>query len=132
MASLKGGDSFWNAHTLAVGDKSKLLEPGPGPYVSIYIALTGGTSAVFAVEVSAVASPEPGLNAIDGTQADGGLVWYPYANKQNTTPLSLTVNTGTPLAVDLSPFGPQFIRLHCTAETGSPSVTALLTAFGPN
>ena len=130
MASLKGGDYFWNAHVLANGDKSVLLEPGPGPWVTIYINNSGAASATFAVEVSAVTTPEPGRNALDGTP-DGGLIWYPYANKEATTPLSLVVASTAQIAVDLSPFGPQFIRLHCTATTGT-TVTAMLSSFGPN
>lgn len=130
MAQLRGGQEIWTAHVLANGDKSALAIPGPGPFVCVYIENTGAAAATFAIEVAVSTALEAGRNALDETP-DGGVAWFPYADKDNTTPLSIVVASGAAVAIDLAPFSPQFIRLHCTATTGT-TVTAFVSSFGPN
>lgn len=132
MAQLRGSTEIWNAHSLTTGDKSTLVEIGPGPWVSVIIENTGSASATFAVEVAASTSLEAGRNALDSTP-DGGLTWVPYTTKDATSEtFSFVIAAGASQCIDLSPFAPQFIRLHCTAATAGATVTAFITAYGPN
>lgn len=129
MASLRGGQQLWSAAVVNAGDKSPLVEVGPGPYVALYIQNSGAVNATFTIEAAATASPKAGRNALDGT-ADGGLNWGSYL-KDNAA-ITITVNAGSSAVLDLSPFGPPFVRLHRTDGLGATTITALASSFGPN
>lgn len=131
MAELRGGQYLWNAQSISSGAKSPLASIGAGPYVTIYIKNPDAAiDATFAVEVSATASPKAGRNALDST-ADGGLDWFPLQTDDGHV-VSIAVTHGTNVAVDLSPFGPQFIRLRRTDANGAITCTALVSSYGPS
>lgn len=132
MASLKGGTSLWSGTTLASGDKSAKAAIGPGPWVAVYIKNTSNVALTFKIQVAGVANPVAGKNALDGT-ADGGLDWFDYIPAGETSVLSIAVAATTDIAVDLSPFAPELMRLERTDNNGSANaVTAFVTSFGPN
>lgn len=129
MAQLRGGQALWTSQTVNAGDKSPLVEVGTGPYVSFFIENQGAVSVTLTVEAAATADPSAGRNALDGT-ADGGLFWGAYV--KNGTAITITVTAGSSGVIDLSPFGPQFVRLHRTDANGACELTAIASSFGPN
>lgn len=129
MASLRGGQQLWSGAAVTTGEVSPLVEVGPGPYVAFYIENTGGVNATFTVEAAASPSTEPGRNALDGT-TDGGLWWGSYV--KNGSVVTITVNAGSSGVLDLSPFGPQFVRIKRTDAGASTTISAIATSFGPN
>lgn len=132
MASLKGGTTLWSAATLGAAAKSENAAIGPGPWVAVYIGNTSAIALTFKVQVAGVANPMAGRNALDNT-ADGGLTWYDYIPAGETAVLSIAVAGSADIAVDLSPFAPELMRLVRTDAGGSAaSVTAFVTSFGPN
>lgn len=126
MASLRGGQQIWSSTTVNSGDKSPLVEVGPGPYVAVYISNESAVNMTFDVEVAATASPKAGRNALDGT-ADGGLTWHKLNGKT-----AITINAGAKLAIDLAPFSAPFVRLIRTDALAAGAVTALVSAYGVN
>jgi hypothetical protein len=73
-----------------------------------------------------------GRNALDNT-ADGGLLWYDYIPAGEVAVLSLAVGAGKDVALDLSPFAPELMRLVRTDAGGAAAgVSAFVTSFGPN
>ncbi|MDE2100538.1 MAG: hypothetical protein KGL39_25060 [Patescibacteria group bacterium] len=143
MASLRGSQQLWNSAgaiaanvngvlSSAVVDGSAVTQNsasgwavvGPGPNVAIYI--DASQTGTFAVEV-AVTPTYAGLNALDTSQADGGVIWYKY-----NSAASLSVTGGTPISFDLSPFSPGILRLVRTDAGTTGTVTAWVTSFGPN
>lgn len=132
MASLKGGTSLWSAATLGSAAKSAIAAIGPGPWVAVYVKNTSAVALTFKVQVAGVPNPVAGKNAIDNT-VDGGLDWFDYIPAGETAVLSLAVAGTTDIAIDLSPFSPELMRLVRTDAGGSAaSVTAFVTSFGPN
>lgn len=129
MAQLRGGQTLWTDATVSAGDKSPLVEVGPGPYVALYIENLSAVNMTFTVEAAGTADPQAGRNALDGT-ADGGLVWGTYVKNGST--VTITVNANSSGVLDLSPFGPPFVRLHRTDVNAAGAVTAYATSFGPN
>lgn len=130
MASLRGSTTLWDAATVNPADsstlKSGIAVPGPGTSVVIYIDSDQG--ATFDIEVAVnPTGTEAGRNAVDDSDPDGGLTWFKYDGGTG-----LTVTGGTPVAFDLSPFGPQLFRLVRTDSGTSATVTAYSTAIGVN
>ena len=137
MAQLRGGFQFWSAgDSVANAAASPLCEVGPSPWVAVYLANEHASiDTVFKVQVAGTASPEAGRNALTDDD-DGGLTWFDYqVVKSDGTfaVLTFTLTHGLELAYDLSPFGPQFIRLLRTDSNGAnTAIEAFLTAFGPS
>lgn len=125
MAFLRGGTKIWNAATVAQNNTSEIAYIGPGPWVVVYINSSGAAS--IDVQVAPSDAIEAGLNALTSTAVnqDGGLVWH---GLNGHTGIAVAANT--PIAIDLSPFGAQFIRLKRTDATGTPTITAWVSAFG--
>ncbi len=137
MASLRGGQVLWALGT-SVADVavSPLVNVGASPYVCVYVSNAHASiDTTFKIEVSGNAQPTPGRNAVADT-ADGGLVWYDYMNVKSDgtfTVATFTVVHANDFAFDLSPFAPEFMRLKRTDSGGAnTSITAFVTAFGPN
>jgi hypothetical protein len=130
MAVLRGGQKIWTSVSIAAGAKSAFAIPGPGPYVAVYVknedASVDGVE--LTVEVAVSDKVQAGRNALDAT-TDGGLNWFKYT-KDGTTALKVTVAHGTTAMIDLSPFAPQFVRLHRTDAGAAAVVTAWVSAFG--
>jgi hypothetical protein len=124
MASLRGATALWNAVVVNSNDASSFATPGPGPFVAVYFQTD--KDATFKIQASATVSVSPGLNASDTSEPDGDLIWCDY---DGATSIAVTANT--PLCFDLSPFGPQFIRIVCVTGT-NVTTTALVSSFGPN
>ena len=132
MASLKGGTTLWTNKTLGAAEKSANAAIGPGPWVCVYIKNTSAIALTFKIQVAGVANPMAGRNALDNT-TDGGLDWFDYIPAGETSVLSLACAGTTDVALDLSPFSPELMRLVRTDAGGSAaSVTAFITCFGPN
>jgi len=129
MASLRGGQVLWSEASVSDGDSSALANIGPGPYVAVYISNSGANAATFDVEASVQLGPEAGRNALDGTD-DGGLTWFPYQGASGTE--ALVVSAGETICFDLAPFSPQFIRLLRTDSGTATTISAYVSAFGPN
>jgi hypothetical protein len=136
MASLQGGTTLWSAATLGNGSGDTVVSAnaniGPGPWVCVYIKNTSAVALTFKVEVAGVAHPYAGRNALDDT-ADGGLDWYNYIPAGETSILSIAVAATSKVAIDLSPFSPELMRLVRTDTNGSAvTVSAFVTSFGAN
>ena len=136
MASLQGGQTLWSAATLANGSADTVVSAnaniGPGPWVCVYIKNTSAIALTFKIEVAGVAQPYAGRNALDST-ASGGLDWYDYIPAGETSVLSLAVAATKNIAIDLSPFSPELMRLVRTDTNGSAAtVSAFVTSFGAN
>lgn len=125
MANLRGGTKVWNAASPAQNNTSKIAYIGPGPWVVVYLEST--LAATLDIQVAPSDSVEAGLNALSSSAVnqDGGLTWF---GLNGHTGIVLTANT--PIAIDLSPFGAQFVRLKRTDATGAPVITAWVSAFG--
>lgn len=131
MANLRGGQKIWDGDTVASGDVSKFAIPGPGPYVAIYFKNEDATvtGVTFLIEVAVSDSISAGRNALDPDDPDGGLDWFQY-DRFGVNPIENQISPGEGLAVDLSPFAPQFIRLR-RSDTGDPAVlSAWISSFG--
>jgi hypothetical protein len=124
MAQLRGGTQLWSSVSLAGTGVSPLAVIGSDPYVVVYLSNEGAISTTYNVEVAATANPDAGRNALDGT-ASGGLTWYTLTNHTG-----LVVAAGIKMAFDLSPFGPQFLRLVRTDGGAANAVTAFVTSVG--
>lgn len=125
MSSLRGGTKIWNAASPVQNNTSKIAYIGPGPWVVVYIS--SNLAATIDIQVAPSDSIEAGLNALSSTAVnqDGGLNWF---GLNGHTGIAVAANT--PIAIDLSPFGAQFIRLKRTDATGAPVITAWVSAFG--
>lgn len=130
MSSLRGSQYLWNAAPVVLNGVSNLAIPGPGPYLSLYV--TSDTACTLTVQAAVSASPEPGRNALTSA-ADGGLTWYDYFTKDDPSTATTVVLTANQAhCLDLSPYGPEFVRLKATTLTGTATITALVSSFGPN
>ena len=127
MASLRGGTKVWNGDTVNQNNTSKFAVIGPGPYVAIYIE--SSVTGTFQIQVATSDAPEPGLNALgaNGVNQDGGLVWHDYSGAD-----ALAVTGNVPIAFDLAPFSPQFVRIKRTDSGAASTITAWVSCFGPN
>ncbi len=131
MAGLRGATSLWNAASVAQNAVSASAYIGSGPYVVVYINNASGFNATFGLQVTALAKDNPGLNEINAGLSDGGLTWYDFVDSAGTA-VTLTVNNGVLKAFDLSPFGPELVRLKRTDANGTGTISAILSCFGPN
>lgn len=130
MASLRGGQYLWNNAAVVLNGVSNLAAPGPGPYLTLYVE--SDTNVTLTLQVATNPNPSAGFNAI-GDDVGSSLVWCNYYSKNApTTAVTIVVTAGTPIALDLSPFGPEFLRLEATTLTGTAHITAMCSSFGPN
>lgn len=126
MASLRGSTSLWDALSVATNDVSDWAYIGSGTAVTVFIENSGSNAATFTVQVSGDVSVSAGLNDIDSSLADGGLTWYDYQGV-----VAESVASGAKAAFDLTPFGPQILRLKCAADGGGANtVTAFVVCNG--
>lgn len=131
MASLRGFNALWQSTHVDPNDDttitSALAVIGQDPYVTIYIC--SDEDATFDVEAGLnPTGVEAGRNAIDDSDSpDGGLKWFKY-----TGSTALAVSGGSRAAFDLSPFGPQYVRIVRTDNGSAGNVTAAVTSYGPN
>lgn len=136
MASLRGQQKIWDNAVVnpasAPTITSPVVIPGSGAYVSIYIQCD--QTSTFAIEVGVnPTGVESGRNAVNASALpDYGLLWFPYTRLDSASDVTIAVTANAPVAVDLSPFGPQYLRLRRTDNGTSGHVTAYATAFGPN
>lgn len=135
MASLRGSQVIWNAASVNPSDTttiySKAAVVGPGPWVTLY--LTADQAGTFVVQAGVNPTGiEAGRNAYnDGSLPDGGMIWFDVLDKESNA-VKFTITGGQHLAIDLSPFGPQMLRLKRTDGGTTATVTAYVTAFGQN
>ena len=137
MAGLRGSKQLWGTGqtgaivssfgtTGATGDISDRATVGAQQNVCIYVGNTGGTAATFNVEVATSGVSAPGENALNDIGPDEGMIWFKYDRGTG-----ITAPTGTFKAVDLSPFGPQYLRLRRTDSNGATSIVAFVTSEAP-
>ena len=127
MAGLRGSKQLWGTAaagaTVAAAGTSAYAVIGAQNNVVVYIANSGGVDATFTVQVSSGAPGNaPGQNALTN-DADGGIDWYDYTGAED-----ISVPAGSNVAFDLSPFGPQFIRLLRSDAAGNTTVSAFVTS----
>lgn len=130
MASLKGGDYLFNG-SIANNAVSTLVNIGPGPWVALYITNTSAITPTFKIQVATTASPQAGRNALSSA-ADGGLTWFDYIPQGLSATPAISVAQNAAICYELSPFGPNFIRLLRTDALGAANVVAMVSSFGPN
>jgi len=123
MASLRGYTKLWDGGTVGADDLSAVAYL-IGPWVTIFVDNAGTNVHVFRVQVAP--STAAGLNEVDANT-----VWYDYQEKDLSASGEVSVASGENKAIDLSPFGPQLLRLLCVSGTDN-EVTAVVTSFGPN
>lgn len=130
MASLRGSAVIWSnfavTGTGAGTDLSPEVNIGSGVNVVLFITNTTSTSGTFQLQVSMPASGQTGagLNIAPN-------VWYPYATKDApSTIMNIVVAGSTSVAIDLSPFSPEYLRLASTL--GSTTVSAYVASIGVN
>lgn len=106
MASLRGNTTLFDGD-LAQDIASDWAYVGSGTDLTLFID-DGGAPASWAIEV-AVGNGEPGLNGIDPLDPDA----VPWAVlKSRTGSGALVASSGAPLAMSLSPFAAQYIRVR--------------------
>lgn len=126
MANARGFTSLWENENVDQDDFSPWAVVGQDPYVTIYICTD--VDATFDIEAGLnFTGIEAGLNAIDSSDPSGGLSWHKYEGAT-----ALEVVSGVKACYDLSPFGPQFIRLIRTDSGSTANVRAGVTNYGPN
>jgi hypothetical protein len=133
MASLRGGTTLWSAVTGATVAQNAVSAPayvGAAPFVVVYIKGAGSAVAsTFKLQVADDPSRTAGLNLLDSeVGAPGwGVDWYDYTGGP-----TLAVGIGANVAFELSPFGPQILRLVRTDANGTDNFEAFVTSYGPN
>jgi len=133
MGSLRGGTKLWDATTGAAVAQNAASAPayvGTAPFVVLYIKGAGsGVASTFKIQVADDVGRTAGLNLLDSVVGapDYGLTWYDYVGGP-----TLTLGVGGNQAFELSPFGPQILRLVRTDANGTDNFEAFITSYGPN
>lgn len=133
MASLRGGTKLWDAVTGATVAQNAVSAPayvGAAPFVVIYIKGVGSAVAsTFKLQVADDPARTAGLNLLNPVVGapNWGVDWYDYTGGP-----TLTVGVGANVAFELSPFGPQILRIVRTDANGTDNFEAFVTSYGPN
>lgn len=128
MARDRGNSILWDANATVDVDTAPHAT-SPSGYVgaasNVAILVKVNKNCTFKIQVASNRKPGAGNNL---DNAD----WYDYHRGADADGAETIVATSaTPIAVDLSPFAPQFVRLVATAvATGPATVTALVTTSG--
>lgn len=117
MASLRGNSTLLDGD-LAADTASSWAYVGSATDVTLFID-DAGASATWLIEI-AIGNGEPGLNGVDFADPDG-LPWAVLSDR--TGGASTVVTTGTPVAVNLSPFASQYIRVRPDGDITGGLVT---------
>src|SRR6476659_10040572 len=128
MARIRGAATLWNAVTTVDVDTaphatSAAAAIGAEPNVALFI--TANKVCTFKIQVATNLTPGAGNNLDNANWYD----WHRSADADGVETITTAATGG--MAVDLSPFAPQFVRLVATAVASGPAtVSAYVTSSG--
>lgn len=115
MASLRGQTVLLNAANLSGGTATPWAYVGAATEVSLLID-AGAATTTFTIEVAA-GTGAAGMNSV---LTDADFYTLQYRNGSATSTISVS---GSPVALDLSPFGAQYIRVRPAGSITAGTVT---------
>lgn len=115
MPRMRADEKLWKAGESV--NAAGLSHPGNvGQQVNVALFVTSDKASTFKIQVA-------GTTTIAGRNADlANAEWFDWHRSADADGVeTITLTAGQFIAVDLSPFAPQYFRLVCLSMTGGPS-----------
>jgi len=130
MAHQRGVSSLWKSTDAASpAGGSTIASPGSLSNVAVFIQNIAGGALTFKVQAASPAGRTAGRNELTSA-ADGGQIWHDMMKSDGSGPLVLTSATNTNVCYDLSPYGPELLRLVSVEGFTAGKVVAGVTFSG--